>query len=270
VPALVAFTFLGVMVCAAIAAPLLPLLDPLAQSLDARLAPPVWAGGSPVHPLGTDQFGRDVLSRLVFGARISLLIGVTAVLIAGVLGTTAGVLAGFYGGLTDEILMRLGDVQLALPFILLVIVAVLVFGPSLTDIIVILGLTGWVPYARVVRGSVLSLREREFVVAARAVGAAEGRVLTRHILPFAVTSATVIGSLELANVILAESGLSFLGLGVQPPTPSWGNMLGESRNYLMSHFWLATLPGLAIAMTAVSINIGGDWLADILDPSLER
>lgn len=252
----------------AIGAPLIAPHDPFAQNLDGRLAPPTWAGGVRAHLLGTDQLGRDELSRLIFGARISLLVGITAVFVAGVTGVMVGVVAGFNGGLTDEVLMRFTDLMLALPFTLLIIAVVAVFGPGLVNVIIILGLTGWVPYARVVRAEVLSIREREFVAAARAVGASRLRVMLQHILPNAIASAIVIASVELANMILLESSLSFLGLGVQPPTPSWGNMLGETRNYLMSDWWLATFPGIAIATTAVSINLVGDWLRDVLDPRL--
>lgn len=260
--------FLAIVAIAAIAAPVLNPYDPLAQQLNERLRPPFWAGGELAHPLGTDQLGRDVLSRLMYGARVSLAIGMMAVLFSGMLGVAIGIVSGFYGGLTDEILMRLADLRLALPFVLLVISVIAVFGPSFMNIVVILGLTGWVAYARVVRAEVLSMREREFIVAARALGASNLRLMARHILPNVVASAIVIGSLELANVIVLEASLSFLGLGVQPPTPSWGNMLGEARDYLMSNFWLATLPGIAISLTAVSVNLVGDWLRDVLDPHL--
>jgi len=269
-PALVvSFAILAVVAVVALAAPVLAPYDPLVQRLEGRLAPPFWAGGSFDHLLGTDQLGRDVLSRLMFGARVSMAIGVIAVLVSGVLGVAAGVVAGFYGGLTDEVLMRLADLRLALPFVLLVISVIAVFGPSFTNIIVILGLTGWVPYARIVRAEVLSMREREFIVAARAIGARNTRLMFRHILPNTIASAIVIGSLELANIIVVEASLSFLGLGVQPPTPSWGNMLGEARDYLMSNFWLATVPGIAISITAVSVNLIGDWLRDVLDPRIK-
>jgi peptide/nickel transport system permease protein len=257
------------MVFVAIAAPWIAPYDPYEQSLETRLGPPVWAGGSLAHPLGTDQLGRDVLSRLMYGARVSIAIGVMAVLVSGVLGVAAGVAAGFYGGLVDELLMRLADLRLALPFVLLVISVIAVFGPSFTNLIVILGLTGWVPYAKIVRAEALSMREREFIVAARALGATNARLMFRHILPNTLAAAIVIGSLELANIIVVEASLSFLGLGVQAPTPSWGNMLGESRDYLMSNFWLATLPGIAISITAISVNLIGDWLRDVLDPRIQ-
>jgi len=268
VPVLVGLVMLASVVCTAIGAPLIAPHDPFAQNLSGRLAPPAWAGGAYGNPLGTDQLGRDELSRLIFGARISLLVGITAVFVAGGTGLMVGVAAGFNGGLTDEVLMRFTDLMLALPFTLLIIAVIAVFGPSLVNVIIILGLTGWVPYARVVRAEVLAIREREFVAAARAVGASNLRVMFQHILPNTFASAVVIGSVELANMILLESSLSFLGLGVQPPTPSWGNMLGETRNYLMSDWWLATFPGIAIAITAVSINLAGDWLRDVLDPHL--
>jgi peptide/nickel transport system permease protein len=268
VPALVGLVMLASVVCMAVGAPLIAPHDPFAQNLSGRLAPPAWAGGAYGNPLGTDQLGRDELSRLIFGARVSLLVGITAVFVAGATGVMVGVAAGFNGGFIDEALMRFTDLMLALPFTLLIIAVIAVFGPSLMNVIIILGLTGWVPYARVVRAEVLAIREREFVAAARAVGASNFRVMLQHILPNTMASAIVIGSVELANMILLESSLSFLGLGVQPPTPSWGNMLGETRNYLMSDWWLATFPGIAIAITAVSINLAGDWLRDVLDPHL--
>jgi peptide/nickel transport system permease protein len=260
---------LATMVFVAIAAPLIAPYDPYEQHLEGRLGPPIWAGGSLTHPLGTDQLGRDVLTRLMYGARVSIAIGVMAVLVSGVLGVAAGVTAGFYGGIVDELIMRLADLRLALPFVLLVISVIAVFGPSFTNLIVILGLTGWVPYAKIVRAEALSMREREFIVAARAVGATNARLMFRHILPNTVAAAIVIGSLELANIIVVEASLSFLGLGVQAPTPSWGNMLGEARDYLMSNFWLATLPGIAISITAISVNLIGDWLRDVLDPRIQ-
>lgn len=265
-----ALILLGLIAGAAIAAPLVAPHDPYVQDLAGRLAPPVWAGGTLNNPLGTDQLGRDILSRLIWGGRVSLAISVTAVALSGLIGVSAGVASGYYGRLVDEVIMRLAEVRLALPLILLVISAVVVFGPSLWNLIVILALTGWVPYARIVRAEVLSVREREFVTAARAIGSGDFRIMFRHILPNTVASAIVIGSLELANVIVLESSLGFLGLGVQPPTPSWGNMLGEGRDYLMTTWWLTTFPGLTISMTAVSINLVGDALRDALDPRLRH
>ena len=268
-PGLCGLVVLAAVVVVAIGAPVISPHNPYTQDLDRRLLPPVWADGTFAHVLGTDQLGRDLLSRLMFGARVSLAVAVASVLIAGVIGVLAGVVSGFYGGLVDEVLMRLADLRLALPFILLIIAVIAVFGPGLYKIVVILGLTGWVLYARVVRAEVLSLKERDFIAAARGLGASDLWLMLRHILPNTIASAVVLGSLELAQMVVAESALSFLGLGVQLPTPSWGNMLGESRDYILSNWWLATFPGIAIALTAVSANLVGDWLRDRLDPRLQ-
>jgi peptide/nickel transport system permease protein len=268
-PGLCGLVVLSAVVIVAIGAPVISPHNPYTQDLDRRLLPPVWADGTFAHVLGTDQLGRDLLSRLMFGAQVSLAVAVASVLIAGVIGVLAGVVSGFYGGLVDEVLMRLADLRLALPFILLIIAVIAVFGPGLYKIVIILGLTGWVLYARVVRAEVLSLKERDFIAAARGLGASDSWLMLRHILPNTIASAVVLGSLELAQMVVAESALSFLGLGVQLPTPSWGNMLGESRDYILSNWWLATFPGMAIALTAVSANLVGDWLRDLLDPRLQ-
>lgn len=265
--AVVSLAIVAAIVVLAVAAPAVPLPDPLEQDLVARLVPPAWAdGGSADHPLGTDQLGRDILSRVVWGARVSLIVGVSAVTISGLLGVTAGIIAGYFGGRVDNVLMRIADGQLAIPFILLVIAVIAVVGPGIQKVIPVLGITGWVIYARVARSEVLTLREREFVQAARALGAPTPRILLRHITPNILGSVAVVASVEVANVILLESALGFLGLGVQPPTPSWGNMLGEGRDYLMTSWWLATIPGLALAVTALAINILGDFLRDVFDP----
>lgn len=265
--ACVALAVLVVLVFLAIGAPALPIADPLDQDLVGRLLPPVWApDGSWAHPLGTDQLGRDILSRVIWGARVSLLVGVAAVIISGLIGVSAGVLAGYFGGWLDNILMRIADGQLAIPFILLVIAVISVVGPGIEKVVPVLGITGWVIYARVARAEVLSVREREFVLAARALGAPALRILGRHVGPNILGSIAVVASVEVANVILLESSLGFLGLGVQPPTPSWGNMLGEGRDYLTTAWWLATLPGLALATTALSITVVGDFLRDVFDP----
>jgi len=265
--ALLSLLGLFVLVVLAVGAPVLRLADPYEQDLVGRLLPPAWdPEGSWVHPLGTDQLGRDILSRVIWGARVSLLVGVSAVVISGLIGVTAGVLAGYFGGWVDNSLMRIADGQLAIPFILLVIAVISVVGPGIEKVVPVLGVTGWVIYARVARAEVLSIREREFVLAARASGAGAGRIILRHIQPNILGSVAVVASVEVANVILLESSLGFLGLGVQPPTPSWGNMLGEGRDYLTTSWWLATLPGLALAMTALSIAVLGDFLRDFLDP----
>ncbi|HKX17230.1 MAG TPA: ABC transporter permease [bacterium] len=233
-----------------------------------RLLQPLTVQGGYRHWLGTDALGRDILSRLLVGARISLLVGLTAVLIGGSLGTAIGLLSGYYGGWTDRVMMRFGDMQLAFPFILLALAVMAVLGPGLVNIIGVLGLTSWVTYARVVRSEVLSLREREFVQAARAVGAPAARVLVVHALPNVVGTVIVVATFSVASTILAEAGLSFLGLGVGASTPTWGAMLADAREYMTDAWWLTAFPGLAILMTVLGVNLVGDWLRDYLDPRL--
>jgi peptide/nickel transport system permease protein len=260
-----------VVVVTAVASPLISPFDPIEQDLgDLRLKPPGFrdAAGR-VHPLGTDHLGRDLLARVVYGARPALLVGFAAVMISGVIGMAAGLTAGYFGGRLDDVLMRLADIQLAFPFILLAIAVIGVLGPSLTTIIVVIGVSSWVVYARIVRSAVLSLREREFVQAALALGGRDGRVLLRHILPNALTPWLVVATLDMARVIVIESALSFLGLGVQPPTPTWGGMLADGRVYISTAWWLATFPGLAILVTVLGINLFGDGLRDTLDPRLK-
>jgi len=253
----------------ALAAPWLAPFDPVEQKIGDRLKPPGWRDeAGRLHPLGTDHLGRDLLARVVFGARPALLVGFAAVLLSGIIGMVTGLLSGYFGGRVDDVLMRLGDVQLAFPFILLAIAVIGVLGPSLPVIIVVIGVSSWVIYARVVRGAVLSLREREFVQAAHALGVGELRVLARHILPNALTPWLVVATLDMARVIVIESALSFLGLGVQPPTPTWGGMLADGRVYITTSWWLATFPGVAILVTVLGINLFGDGLRDTLDPRL--
>ena len=253
----------------ALAAPLLSPFDPIEQDIGNRLKPPGWRDASGArHILGTDHLGRDLLARVIFGARPALLVGAAAVLISGVLGMAMGLVSGYFGGRSDDVIMRLADIQLAFPFILLAIAVIGVLGPSLPTIIAVIGVSSWVVYARVVRGAVLSLREREFVQAAQALGGRDGRVLVRHILPNAFTPWLVVATLDMARVIVIESALSFLGLGVQPPTPTWGGMLADGRVYISTAWWLATFPGLAILVTVLGINLFGDGLRDTLDPRL--
>src|SRR5215470_1971605 len=257
-------------VATALAAALITPFDPAEQDIGARLKAPLMrdAGGR-VHVLGTDHLGRDILARIVFGARPALLVGFAAVAISGVLGMMAGLLAGYFGGRVDDVLMRLADIQLAFPFILLAIAVIGVLGPSLTTIICVIGVSSWVVYARIVRGAALSLREREFVQAAQALGGRDGRILIRHVLPNVFTPWLVVATLDMARVIVIESALSFLGLGVQPPTPTWGGMLADGRVYISTAWWLATFPGLAILVTVLGINLFGDGLRDTLDPRLK-
>jgi peptide/nickel transport system permease protein len=260
-----------IVVLTAFAAPLLSPFDPIEQDLgDLRLKPPGFRDtAGRLHPLGTDHLGRDLLARVIYGARPALLVGFAAVAISGLIGMATGLIAGYFGGRLDDILMRLADIQLAFPFILLAIAVIGVLGPSLQTIIVVIGVSSWVVYARIVRGAVLTLREREFVQAALALGGGDGRVVLRHILPNAFTPWLVVATLDMARVIVIESALSFLGLGVQPPTPTWGGMLADGRVYISTAWWLATFPGLAILITVLGINLFGDGLRDTLDPRLK-
>jgi peptide/nickel transport system permease protein len=259
-----------IVVLTALAAPLISPFDPIEQDLgDLRLkAPGFRDAAGRVHLLGTDHLGRDLLARVIHGARPALLVGFAAVAISGLIGMAAGLIAGYFGGRLDDLLMRLADIQLAFPFILLAIAVIGVLGPSLATIIVVIGVSSWVVYARIVRGAVLTLREREFVQAALALGVSDARVLLRHILPNALTPWLVVATLDMARVIVIESALSFLGLGVQPPTPTWGGMLADGRVYVSTAWWLATFPGLAILITVLGINLFGDGLRDTLDPRL--
>jgi peptide/nickel transport system permease protein len=264
---------LTVLLCmggAALLAPQIAPWDPARQMLLKRLRPPMWeARGLREHPLGTDHLGRDILSRILYGGRISLGVGLSAVTLSGLIGVSLGLLAGFHGGRTDAFIMRVVDVFLAIPYILLAMGVVFALGPSLLNVILVMAVTRWVQFARIVRADVLSIREREFVSGARARGSRSTRLLLRHVLPNALTPIIVVATLELAFMIIYESALSFLGLGVQPPTPTWGWMLSDGRNYIATAWWLATFPGLAIMLTVLAVNLLGDWLRDTLDPRLK-
>jgi peptide/nickel transport system permease protein len=255
----IGLTMTAVVVLAALFAPLLtphPFDD---QDLARSLLPPAWINGAdPTYPLGTDYQGRDLLSRVIFGARTSLSVGAAAVVLAGLIGVTLGLLAGFFRGWTDDFLMRLADAQLAFPPIVLAVGVLSVVGPSPITIVVLLGVMGWVQYARVVRGQTLSLRESEFVAAARALGAGNTRILLKHILPNALGPILVISTLNMSAMILAEASLSFLGLGVRPPIPAWGSMLSEARDVFAIAWWTAVFPGVAIVWTVFGINLFGD------------
>ena len=246
---------------AAIAGPWIVPFDPSAQNLPLRLEGPTWT-----HPLGLDELGRDILARLLLGARVSLLVGVAVVSVSAVLGVSIGAIAGYVGGVVDEAAGRVMDVLLAFPGILLAIALVAVLGPSLTNVVLALVTTGWVGYARLVRGQVLRLRELDYVQAARALGAPGVRVLAKHVVPATLSSVTVQATLGMAAVILAEASLSFLGLGVQPPTPSWGTMIDAGRAHLLDAPHLTVFPGIAIALLVLGFNFAGDALRDWLDP----
>jgi len=268
---LVALLVLLLVIFAAIFGPLISPLDPNRQDIMMRLADPLTAGRrNAFFWLGTDGLGRDVLSRLLYGARISLLVGVAAILVGGTIGVVAGLVAGYFGGWIDDVIMRLGDIQLAFPFILLAIMFLVILGPGVLNIIIVLGIGQWVTYARIVRAQTLSLREKEYVEAARALGDSTFLIIFRTILPNIIAPLTVIASFNVASVILSEASLSFLGLGVPPNVPTWGAMLADSRDQLMANkWWLAVYPGMAIVMTVLAFNILGDWLRDFLDPRLK-
>ncbi len=251
-------------------APLLTPYDPNVGVLEQRVVLPGVFGGSMAHPLGTDQIGRDVLARLLYGSRVSLVVGVTAVLFAGTLGVTLGLISGFYGGRVDAVIMRLADMQLAFPGILLAIAILAVLGQGLINVIIVLGIGGWTGYARVVRGQVLSQRERDYVVAARALGVPARRLIFQHLLPNSVTPAVVLATFAVGQAILAEAALSFLGIGVGVSVPTWGNMLADGRAYLGNAWWLATFPGIAISLVVLSINLLGDWVRDVMDPRMRN
>ena len=261
--------FVLALIIVAAAAPWLAPQDPTRQSLRARLkAPTLEAADGRAHLLGTDHLGRDVLSRMLWGARVSLLVGCAAVGVGGLVGAGLGIIAGYREGWADTIIMTIADAQLAFPFILLAIGIIAVLGPSFPTLIVVIGLSGWMSYARVLRSQVLVLRSREFVDAIHALGGSMPRVIARHILPNVLSSLVVIATLELARSIVLEATLSFLGLGVQPPTPSWGGMVQEGREYLDSAWWISTAPGVLLMVTSLAVSRTGDWLRDLLDPTL--
>jgi peptide/nickel transport system permease protein len=268
IPALI----LGLIALVAIFANFLAPHNPEIGSLTARFKPPVWqTGGSAKYLLGTDQLGRDVLSRLIFGARVSMVVGFTAVIFAGTVGTTLGVISGYLGGWVDQVIMRITDSWLALPGVTFAIFLAAIVGPSMWNIVIILGLTYWTRYARVIRGEVLSLKEREFVRLAIVAGCSKWTIMYRHILPNVINSAIVLGTLMLGVVIIAEATLSFLGVGVPPPQAAWGLMLSDGKQSLMvGRWWLSVLPGCCIMLMVLSANIVGDWLRVKLDPQLRQ
>lgn len=241
--------------------------DPAEINPAMMLKPPSWMeGGEAAYFLGTDNLGRDILSRIVYGSRVSLLVGIASVILAGIIGVLVGLTAGYYGGWLDTILMRIVDSFLSIPNILFALVFLAVFGPSVPTLIIVLGVTNWVGYARIVRGETLSIKEREFVRAARSLGVKNSKIIRRHVLPNVISSFIVISTLSVATTIILEASLSFLGLGVQPPTVSWGGILSDGRDYLATSWWLATFPGVAITVTVLGIIFLGDWLRDVLDP----
>jgi len=270
---LIAIILLTLLIFAAIFAPVLAPADPARQNLILRLQPPMTEVETSAGPftfiLGSDGLGRDVLSRLIYGSRVSLAVGLAAVVVGGLIGITVGVIAGYTGGRVDDVIMRLADIQLAFPFILLAIMVLVILGSGLLNLIIILAIGQWVVYARIARGETIAQKRKDFVESARAIGVGHRRIILRSILPNILAPLIVIASFNVAGVILSEASLSFLGLGVPPEVPTWGGMLAESRDQLLGgYWWLALFPGLAIMFTVLSLNILGDWMRDFLDPRL--
>lgn len=265
----IGFAILLLVLVVAILAPWIAPFDPNAQNLLARLKPPVFAGGTWTHVLGTDHLGRDLLSRVMYGARVSLFVGFSTALIAGLIGTAVGILAGYYEGLLRTVLMRIVDVFLAIPYILFAVAVVGALGAGIGNLILVLAFTRWVQFARIVYGQTLSVREKEYIEAARVRGNSQIRILLRHVLPNVSTPIIVVMTLEVAFMIIMESALTFLGLGVSPSTPTWGWMLAEGKDYMTIAWWLSVVPGMAIVATVLGINLFGDALRDTLDPRLK-
>jgi peptide/nickel transport system permease protein len=260
-----------ILVVLALLAPLISPHDPFANSLRARNTPPVWyPEGTGTYILGADPIGRDLLSRLIYGARISLMVMAIALVTGTIVGTALGLIAGYFGGVIDEVIMRFVDMFLGLPFVLVALAVAVVMGASLTTMVVMLALLTWSGFVRNVRGEALSLRERDYVALARVAGASLPRILVLHILPGVINTVVVIATLRAGQLILAEAFLSFLGAGIPPPTPTWGAMIADGRNYLRDAWWISFFPGLAIFFTVMALNFMGDWLRDKLDPRLRQ
>lgn len=258
-------------VLVALFAPVLAPHDPMQGVLIERLQPPVWAeGGSAKHILGTDRLGRDILSRLIYGARISLAVCVLAILFAGGVGSVLGVFAGYYGGLVDSILMRLVDLALSFPVILLALLFGVLYGPGFSNVIIVISLVLWSQYARLARAETLKVKQEDYVALARTAGCSTLRILWRHVAPNIAGSLIVLATLQVGTVIIIEASLSFLGVGVPPPTPAWGTMIADGRSYITSASWLAIIPGVAMLLTVMSVNVLGDYLAEKLNPRLRR
>jgi peptide/nickel transport system permease protein len=259
------------LVLLAVLAPWLAPHDPLVGVLTERLRPPLWQpGGSIAYPLGTDVLGRDILSRLLYGARVSLLVCTLAILLAGTVGSLLGIVAGYLGGWLESLIMRLVDLAISLPVILLALLFGVLFGPSFTNIVIVIALVLWSQYARMARGETLKVRESDYVDLARTAGCSHLRIMATHVLPNVSGALIVLATLQVGVVIIMEASLSFLGVGVPPPTPTWGAMIAEGRSYVVSAWWLSIFPGLAIMITVLAVNVLGDALADELNPALQR
>ncbi|MDE0825044.1 MAG: ABC transporter permease [Dehalococcoidia bacterium] len=264
---IIPLSIIVVFVFAAVFADLITFHDAYKVSLPDRLIPPFWQdGGSLSHPLGTDPLGRDVLVRIIYGTRVSIIIAGAALTIGGGFGTLVGLTAGFYGGKVDTLLMRMADITLAFPLILFAILMVMVIGPSMMNVIVAISLVLWARYARVIRGEVLGLMQRDFIARARVSGASDWRIMMRHLLPNVMPTLIVLLTLQVGWVIIVEASLSFLGAGIPPPTPAWGSMLADGREYVSTAWWVTTAPGIAIMLVVLAFNLSGDWLRERLDP----
>jgi peptide/nickel transport system permease protein len=268
---IVSLTIVGLFVLVALLAPLLAPADPYDQSLRLRFRPPAWEErGSWAYPLGTDRLGRDLLSRIIYGARVSLAAGVVTVLISSAFGAAVGLVAGYYGGRTDAALMRVTDATLSFPVILLALILAVTVGPSFTNVVIAIAVILWARYARVIRGQVLTLMTLDFIAQARIAGAGAWRIITRHLLPNTLNTLVVLITLQVGYVIIVEASLSFLGAGIPPPTPAWGSMIAEGRDFVTSAWWVSFFPGLAILLVVLAFNLLGDWLRDTLDPKLRQ
>jgi len=267
IPSVIILAFLLVAVLANVLSP----ADPYEQTLRARFTPPAWEeGGSWKYPLGTDRLGRDLLSRMIFGARVSLAAGVLTVLLAGFVGAAVGLVAGYYRGRVDAVLMRTTDATLSFPVILLALILAVTVGPSFVNVVIAIAVILWARYARVIRGEVLTLMERDFIAQARLAGCSAWRIITRHLFPNTLNTLVVLLTLQVGYVIIVEASLSFLGAGIPPPTPAWGSMIAEGRDFITSAWWVSFFPGLAILLVVLAFNLLGDWLRDTLDPKLRQ
>ena len=257
------------MLLLALFAPWVSPVDPGAIDIRTRLTPPSWMdGGSSDHVLGTDNVGRDVLSRIIHGARVSLFVGVATVLLGGIFGSVLGLIAGYFRGWVETVIMRLVDIQLAFPSILLAVAIMALVGPSMMNVVIVLSIATWAPFCRVARGQTLQVCNQEYITAAEALGLRDWTIMWRHIVPNIINPLIVVASFALATNIINEASLSFLGVGVPPSTPTWGGMLGEGRNYLRIAWWVSTLPGIALMLSVYSVNMLGDWLRDVYDPRI--
>jgi len=270
VTSIIGLAIIGLLVLVVVFAPFIAPYDPTKGALGDRLTPPAWQeGGSSAHLLGTDLLGRDTLSRLIYGARTSLAVAVLAILVSGIVGSLLGAIAGYLGGWINTIIMRAVDLAFSFPAILLAMVLAVVVGPSFLNIIFVISLVLWAEYARMARGETLRVREMDYVALAQVAGVSRGRILVRHILPNVASSLIVLATLQVGIVIIMESSLSFLGVGVPPPTPAWGSMIAEGRSYVVTAWWLSMVPGVAIVATVLSFNLLGDTLTELINPSLQ-